>query len=86
MLIKKIYIFQNNPLFLVIYYTIILVYDTFCAISNHHLVHNILLSIFFFFLILFRNMYKNFKNKRPHGFWCLQEPLMMCSLYKNKYM
>ena len=27
-------------------------------------------------------MYKNLKDDRPHCFWCLQEPLMMCSLYK----
>ena len=29
-----------------ILHTIILVYDTFCAIRNHHLVHNLLLSIY----------------------------------------
>ena len=31
-------------------------------------------------------MYKNLNHDRPYPFWCLQEPLMMCSLYKNKYM
>ena len=31
-------------------------------------------------------MYKSLNNNRPHRFWCLQEQLMMCSLYKNKYM
>ena len=32
----------KNPLFLVIYYTIVLVYDT---LYHHHLIHNLLLSI-----------------------------------------
>ena len=27
-------------------------------------------------------MYKYLKLDRPHRFWCLLEPLMMCSLYK----
>ena len=31
-------------------------------------------------------MYKSLNNNRPHRFWCLQEPLMMCSLYKNIYV
>ena len=35
-----------NPLFLVIYYTLILVYDIFCAIGNQHLAHILLLSIY----------------------------------------
>ena len=30
-------------------------------------------------------MYKSLNNNRLHRFWCLQEPLKMCSLYKNKY-
>ena len=29
-------------------------------------------------------MYKNLNHDGPHRFWCLQEPLMMCSLYKNQ--
>ena len=25
-------------------------------------------------------MYKSLNHDRPHRFWCLQEPLMMCSV------
>ena len=27
-------------------------------------------------------MYKNLNHDRPYRFWYLQEPLIMCSLYK----
>ena len=29
---------------------------------------------------------QNLNRDRPHLFWCLREPLMMRSLYKNKCM
>ena len=29
-------------------------------------------------------MYKGLNHDRPHRIWCLQEPLMMCSLYKKQ--
>ena len=32
-------------------------------------------------------MYQNLNHDIPHRFWCLQEPLVTCSLYKvNIYM
>ena len=31
-------------------------------------------------------MYKNLNHDRQHRFWCLQEPLMVCSLYKINMM
>ena len=42
--------------------------------------------LFFIYLILFRNMYNSVNHNRPHRFWCLQEPFMMCSLYENNYV
>ena len=27
-------------------------------------------------------MYTDLNPDRPHRFWCLREPLMMCNLYK----
>ena len=35
--------------------------------------------------LTFFAIYKNLKHDRPHCLWCLQKPLMMCSLYTGAF-
>ena len=62
----------KNTLFLEIYYTIILVYDTFCPIWNNHLVHNLLLGI-----------YAQFQSILYRTFLCVLSPSLKLSFWEK---
>ena len=54
-----------------------------CMLSHGYIPSSFVLLYLFFLKNIFQKLCtKNLNHDRPHCYWCLQEPLMMCSLYK----